>query len=55
MDTKSAHNGFKGRYFTGTEVEQTAMFGKPTLFIVGEPDLDGIQEQLDANPDIQHI
>jgi len=55
MDTKSAHNGFKGQYFTGTEVEQTAMYGKPTLFVVGEPDLDGIQEQLDANPDIQHI
>jgi hypothetical protein len=55
MDTKSAHNNFKGRYFTGIEVEQTAMYGKPTLFVVGDPDFDGIQQQLDASPDIRHI
>ena len=41
-------------YFIGTEVEHTAMYGEPTLFVVGVQPCHEIQKRADAN-NIKHL
>ena len=41
-------------YFTGTEVENTAMKGEPTLFVVGVQPCNEIQKRADAHG-IKHL
>lgn len=42
-------------FFVGQEVERTPAYGRPTLFVVGIPGLDSVVEQLEKNPEIDHI
>ena len=41
-------------YFTGTEVEHTAMYGEKTLFVVGVQPCNEIQKRADAHG-IKHL
>jgi hypothetical protein len=41
-------------YFTGTEVEHTAMYGEKTLFVVGVLPCNEIQKRADAHG-IKHL
>ena len=41
-------------YFTGTEVEHTAMYGERTLFVVGVQPVAEIQKRADAHG-IKHL
>ena len=41
-------------YFTGTEVEHTAMYGERTLFVVGVQPCNEIQQRADAHG-IKHL